>query len=142
MLDYPVEFNSNSEAEKADNWELKTGEGLKTRMTVPEEFGGDNEYPSPEDLFAASIQTCMIATFKTIAERKNLRYQKIVCKGSVNLDRGSDSRPVMKDGDIKLTIEGIKNREKAEKVSKAAEKNCFIHNSVKTEIETSFEFTE
>ena len=141
MVDYPVEFNSRSDAEKGEEkWSLETDEGLKTDMTVPEEFGGDSENPSPEDLFSASLQTCMIATFKTIAERKNLSYDRISSEASVELDRGEDSRPVMKEAEINLDVTGVGDQGKAEKVAQATEKNCFIHNSVKTDVRTSFEF--
>jgi organic hydroperoxide reductase OsmC/OhrA len=142
MVDYPVKFNSESQAEKKDeDWHLETDEGLETDMTVPEEFGGDSNNPSPEDLFSASLQTCMIATFKTIAERKDLDYQRIESEASVNLDRGEDSRPVMKKADINLGVKGIDEKEKAENVAQATEKNCFIHNSVKTDVRISFELS-
>jgi organic hydroperoxide reductase OsmC/OhrA len=141
MVDYPVEFNSKSQAEKKDeDWHLETDEGLKTEMSVPEVFGGDKENPSPEDLFSASLQTCMIATFKTIAERKGLEYEEILSEASVTLDRGEDSRPIMKEANINLEVSGVKDQEKAEKVTQATEKNCFIHNSVNTDVRTEFEF--
>lgn len=141
MVDYPVKFQSKSNAYSGEEkWSLETGEGLKTDMSVPEEFGGDKENPSPEDLFSASIQTCMLATFKTVAERKSLEFEEIVSEGSIRLDRGEDSRPVMKDGKIELKIKGVNNEEKAQKVAQAAEKNCFIHNSVKTDVKTEFQF--
>jgi organic hydroperoxide reductase OsmC/OhrA len=141
MVDYPVEFNSESHAEQGENiWSLETDEGLKTEMSVPEEFGGDNKNPSPEDLFSASLQTCMIATFKTIAERKGLKYRKIGAEASVKLDRGEDSRPIMKEAEINLKVSDLKDHDKAEKVAQATEKNCFIHNSVRTDVRTNFEF--
>ena len=141
MVNYPVKFNSRSEAENGEKtWHLETDEGLETAMSVPEEFGGDRENPSPEDLFSASLQTCMIATFKTIAERKGLEYEEIVSEASVTLDRGEDSRPIMKEANINLEVSGVKDQEKAEKVTQATEKNCFIHNSVKTDVRTKFEF--
>jgi len=141
MTDYPIRFSSRSESSSKENkWHLETDEGLKIDMAVPEEFGGDSKHPSPEDLYSASIQTCMIATFKTIAERKNLEYKNIVAEASIVLDRGDDSRPVMKEGEIKLEVSGVKNHDKADKVAKATEKNCFIHNSVKTDVRTNFEF--
>jgi len=34
----------------------------------------------------------------------------------------------------------LDDHDKAEKVAEAAEKNCFIHNSVKTDVRTNFEF--
>ena len=141
MVDYPVEFSSESEVKKEDEkWSLETDEGLETEMSVPEDFGGDEKNPSPEDLFSASLQTCMIATFKTIAERKDLEYREIESEARLKLDRGEDSRPVMKEGEINVVVKGVQDTEKAEKVAQAAEKNCFIHNSVKTDVRTSFEF--
>jgi len=143
MVNYPISFKSNSEASSEDNkWSLETGEGLKTSMSVPEEFNGDEEHPSPEDLFSASIQTCMLATFKTVAERKGLIYEKLEVEAKINLDRGEDSRPVMKNGKVHIDVIGIENTEKAKNVAQAAEKNCFIHNSVKTDVKTEFKFTE
>lgn len=141
MVDYPVKFQSKSNAyDGEEKWSLETDEGLETDMSVPEEFGGDEEHPSPEDLFSASIQTCMLATFKTVAERKSLEFEEIVSEGSFRLDRGEDSRPVMKEGRIEFKIKGVDNEEKARKVAQAAEKNCFIHNSVKTDVKTDFQF--
>lgn len=141
MVDYPVTFDSESATVKnEEKWSLETGEGLETEMSVPKEFGGDEKNPSPEDLFSASLQTCMIATFKTIAERKDLIYGKIHSEASFNLERGEDSRPIMKEGEVNIVVKGVENVEKAESVAEAAEKNCFIHNSVKTSVETSFEF--
>jgi len=142
MVNYPISFTSDSEASSGeDEWSLETGEGLKTSMSVPQDFGGDKTYPSPEDLFSASIQTCMLATFKTVAERKGLTYSRIKVEAEINLDRGEDSRPVMKEGKIDMHVKGIENKKKAEKVAEAAEKNCFIHNSVNTDVRTNFKFT-
>jgi organic hydroperoxide reductase OsmC/OhrA len=142
MVDYPISFNSVSEATNEENeWSLETGEGLHTEMSVPKEFGGGEEKPSPEDLFAASIQSCLLATFKTIAERKALDYEKIESRAEINLDRGEDSRPIMKNGKIELDIKGVEDKYKALEVAESAEKNCFIHNSVKTDIETEINFS-
>lgn len=143
MVDYPVEFSSESEVENGeDKWSLETAEGLKTKMSVPEEFGGDKTEPSPEDLFSASLQTCVVATFNTIAERKGLNYGKIKSEASVRLDRGDDSRPIMKNGEITVEVTQVEDRSKAEEVADITERNCFVHNSVKTEIETSFVFND
>jgi organic hydroperoxide reductase OsmC/OhrA len=141
MVEYPIKFQSESETEKnSEKWSLKTGEGLETDMSAPEEFGGSDSLPSPEDLFSASIQTCMIATLEKIAERKNLAYSSIETEGEVSLARGEDTRPVMKNAKVDVTLKGVKDKSKARKVASAAEKNCFIHNSIKTDIQTHFKF--
>ena len=141
MVEYPIKFGSKAEAGKdEDGWRLETDEGLETEMTVPEEFGGSDRKPSPEDLFTASIQTCVIATFKSIAERKGLEYERIETEIKASLDRGDDSRPLIKEADIAVEVSGVKDREKASEIASATDRNCFIHKSVKTDISTDYSF--
>lgn len=140
MVKYPVNFEAEVEYSGGENWNLETEEGLETAMSVPEEFGGDAEKPSPEDLFNASLASCILATFKVTAQRKELQYDKINSNCSTSLDRGKEGRPIMKEAEIKVSVEGVSDQELAEKVGKISEKNCFIHNSVKTDVRTEFEF--
>ncbi|PSH02383.1 MAG: hypothetical protein BRC26_00840 [Nanohaloarchaea archaeon QH_8_44_6] len=141
MIDYPITFKGESECKKEeDRWSLETSENLKTKMSPPEEFGGSNENPSPEDLFTASIQSCVIATFKSIADRKNLTYRKIETEIKASLERGKDTRPMIKNAEITVKVTGVKNKEKASEIASATEKNCFIHKSVKTQIQTEYNF--
>ncbi len=109
-------------------------------MTVPEEFDGSDDNPSPEDLFSASIMTCVVATFKSIAERKNLKYSEISAEAEGVLGRGEDTRPIIKEAEIQVQVTGVEDEKEAENVADATRKNCFIHNSVKTDVTTSFEF--
>jgi len=143
MVDYPVSFNAKVEAEESSKtWRLNTEENLETEMSTPEEFGGDSENPSPEDLFNASLASCMVATFKVTAQRKGLDYSNIEGKCETQLDRNEEGRPVMKRSKINIKVEGVFNKDLADEVAKISEKNCFIHNSVETDVKTSFEFTE
>jgi uncharacterized OsmC-like protein len=142
MVNYPINFSSNSKAEEGEeSWKLETSEGLQAKMTVPEDFGGDDEHPSPEDLFTASIQTCVVATFKSIAERKGLDYTEIKSEIEASLDRGEDSRPLMKEAKVTLEVKGVEDQEKASEVASATDRNCFIHKSVKTDIETEYKYS-
>ncbi len=109
-------------------------------MSVPEEFDGTDDVPSPEDLFNASIMTCVIATFKSIADRKGLKYSSISAEAEGVLGRGENTRPIIKEVEITVEVNDVEDRDKAEGVASATRKNCFIHNSVKTEVTTSFKF--
>lgn len=144
MVDYPVNFNARAEGSYEDsNWNVSTSEGLETEMTTPEEFGGDSEKPSPEDLFTASLTSCILATFKITAERKDLRYHNIDVKCRSKLERDDkEGRPIIKEAEVDLHVEKVSDMELAREVAKISDKNCFIHNSVKTDVETNFEFTE
>ena len=141
MVDYPLNFKAESEAEKEEKkWRLETGEGLETEMSTPEKFGGSSSNPSPEDLFNASLNTCILATFKITAERKNLEYETLEVNSDTSLARNDDGRPVMKTADIEVTVHGSTDSELAKEVADITEKNCFIHNSVKTNVKTEFRF--
>ena len=140
MVEYPIEFEAEVSDNGSDEWNLETDEELKTRMSVPKEFGGDSEKPSPEDLFNASLASCILATFKVTARRKGLDYESITSRCTTRLDRGDEGRPIMKEAEIMVTVGMVSDLELAEKVGKISEKNCFIHNSVETEIEMDFEF--
>ena len=143
MVNYPVDFEAKAEASQdSDDWSLATSEGLETEMSTPEDFGGDSENPSPEDLFNASLSSCILATFKITAERKDLDYQKITVNSKTSLDRNEDGRPVMKSAELQVEVKGVSDIELAKEVARITEKNCFIHNSVKTDVNTDFEFTE
>lgn len=143
MVNYPVDFEAKAEASQdSDDWSLATSEGLETEMSTPEDFGGDSENPSPEDLFNASLSSCILATFKITAERKDLDYQKITVNSKTSLDRNEDGRPVMKSAELQVEVKGVSDIELAKEVARITEKNCFIHNSVKTDVNTDFEYTE
>lgn len=143
MVNYPVDFEAKAEASQdSDDWSLATLEGLETEMSTPEDFGGDSENPSPEDLFNASLSSCILATFKITAERKDLDYQKITVNSKTSLDRNEDGRPVMKSAELQVEVKGVSDIELAKEVARITEKNCFIHNAVKTDVNTDFEYTE
>jgi len=141
MVEYPVSFSSESETgKKRRKMVCKTGEGLETEMSVPEEFGGDSENPSPEDLFNASLSACIIATFKITAERKGLEFSNVELDSETFLDRNEEGRPVMKNAEIVVEVYGTKDEKLGEEVAQITERNCFIHNSVKTDVDTKFNF--
>ena len=140
MVNYPIEFRAEIQDDKGEEWKLETEENMETFMSAPEEFGGDSENPSPEDLFNASLASCFLATFKVTAQRKGLNYEKITSESSTKLDRDEDGKPMMKEAKITVNIEGASDHDLGREIGEIAEKNCFIHNSVETEVNTEFKF--
>jgi len=141
MLDYPVKFTSRSASNRGeDKWSLETEESLEISMDVPVEFGGSDKNSSPEDLFNASLNTCILATFKITARRKGLEFDEITVESETFLDRNEDGRPVMKKTNVTVEVYGVNDKDLGREVSEITGKNCFIHNSVKTEINTEFKF--
>ncbi|MCJ7429309.1 MAG: OsmC family protein [Candidatus Nanohaloarchaeota archaeon QJJ-5] len=143
MVQYPIEFDATVWKDSDDpQWHIETTEGLTITGDEPVSFGGTDDNPSPEDLFTASIASCIVSTFTTIAERKELEYDAIEAETEAVLDRGEDTRPVITEATIDITVFGVTDTNNAGAVEQATRKNCFIHNSVKTEVEISFTFEE
>lgn len=140
MVEYPIRFFSSSKTDSGANlWHAGSG-NFETEVSYPEEFGGDDGYPSPENLFVMAVENCMVATFKKIAERRKLVFDHINSEAEAKLERNSEGRPVIKEAEVSITVTGVEDESRAEEVKEAALKNCFIHRSVKTDIESEFDF--
>lgn len=141
MVNYPVKFKSRSTAQEgAETWKTSSPEGLEQEMSPPEEFGGSERNPSPETLFCASLDSCVAATFKAIAERKGLEYKELETETNASLDRGEDSRPMITEASVEVDVKGIKDFDEAEQIAETTKKNCFIHHSIQTEVNMNFDF--
>jgi len=46
----------------------------------------------------------------------------------------------MKNAEIVVEVYGTKDEKLGEEVAQITERNCFIHNSVKTDVDTKFNF--
>ena len=140
MIDYPLRFTAESE-ETEDGWKTDL-EQLSISMSGLSEFGGDSQHPSPEDLLTASLSSCMNATFQSMAERKELDYGDLTVSCDAELDRDNDGRPMMKKAEVTITVSGYEDGEKVREVFDLTERNCFINNSLETEVATALDLKE
>lgn len=63
--------------------------------TPPPEFGGPEDFWSPEDLFCSSISSCFILTTKALARAKKLDW--------ISIDVTSEAKLEKIDGGLKFT---------------------------------------
>ena len=103
--------------------------------TPPEFPGGHAGIWSPEHLFVASAEVCLMTTFLAIAENSKLEYleYRSQAEGTVEktdqgfLVTGITIRP-------RVTIKDPAARERALRIIEKAEKACLISKSMKTPI--------
>ncbi len=90
---------------------------------------------SPEHLFTAAVNSCLMTTFLAIAENSKLEFQSFQCSSKGKLDV-VDGKMQMTEVLLipKVTVNNEADREKALKVLKKAEANCLITNSVKARV--------
>jgi peroxiredoxin-like protein len=103
--------------------------------TPPEFTKGITGVWSPEHLFVAAINSCLMTTFLAIAENSKLEFTGFTCSSTGKLEKVNGKfiiaevilRPV-------ITLKSENDRERAERIIAKAEAECFISNSAKSKI--------
>ncbi len=105
------------------------------QVATPPEFKGHEGIWSPEDLFVASVNVCVMSTFLAFAERAGL--------GFTGYESEAEGRLEMVDGKFQVTTITLKPRVtlkpgedagKARELLAKAESNCLISNSVRSRV--------
>ena len=104
-------------------------------VATPPEFKGHENIWSPEDLFVASANICLMTTFLAVAERAGLPFisYESEAEGTLELVEGKFQftaitlKPV-----ITLPVGG--DAAKARELIEKAEANCLISNSMKAHV--------
>lgn len=105
------------------------------QVSTPPEFKGHEGIWSPEDLFVAAINVCVMSTFLAFAERAGLAF--------VSCESDGEGRVELVDGKLqvtsvtltpRVTVKSSGDVDKAKELLTKAESNCLISNSVKTHV--------
>ena len=105
------------------------------QVATPPEFKGHEDIWSPEDLFVASANICLMTTFLAVAEREGLTFTSYesVAEGKLELVDGKFQFTTIT---LKPTITLSANADaaKARELIEKAETNCLISNSMKARV--------
>ncbi len=113
-------------------------EGGMTPITVatPPEFpGGVPNTWSPEHLFVASVNVCLMTTFLAIAENSKLDFVEYSSDAEGKLEK-VDGRYLISEIILnpKISVKSEKDIERAQRIIEKAEHHCLISNSIKSNI--------
>ena len=103
--------------------------------TPPEFPGGMEGIWSPEHLFVASVNSCLMTTFLAVAEFSKFEYESFTVNAKGKLEK-VDGKFMMSEIELMPVLE-IKDAEKETKgirIIEKAEAACLISNSIKTNI--------
>ena len=110
-------------------------------ISTPPEFpkGVPNTW-SPEHLFVASANICLMTTFLAIAENSKLEFKSFECDGTGKLEK-VDGRFMISEIVLKPKVVVIEEKDidRAKRIVEKAENHCLISNSMKTEIKLEME---
>ena len=105
-------------------------------IATPPEFNGEGGYWSPEELLLSAVDSCIMTTFLHYAERKKVDFGTYESETEGILER-IDNQFMFSKIIVKPEI-SVKSEDQIDKVKQLmifAEKNCFISNSIKSEVE-------
>tara|TARA_R110002072_G_scaffold64_15_gene515 strand:+ start:5007 stop:5441 length:435 start_codon:yes stop_codon:yes gene_type:complete len=137
MLPLPHHYHAN--ARSKGNYVEVSSAGLPSLATsAPPDFGGPEDYWSPETLLVGAIADCYILTFKAIATAAKLEWVNIQCEvvGTLDrVDRGMEFIHFDIVGKVQL-VPG-QNESAALKLLEKSEANCLVSRSLKADISFS-----
>ncbi len=108
----------------------------KIEVATPPQFPRGVEHVwSPEHLFTAAVNSCLMTTFLSIAENSKLEFTHFHSKSLGKLEM-IDGKYMMSEVILMptLTINTDKDIEKAQRILQKAETACLISNSIKSKI--------
>ena len=112
------------------------------RVTSPPEFGGGAGVWTPEDLFVAAIEVCLMLTFVGVAGKRGLQFAKYEssAEGLLAWEQGSYrfTRVVVSPS---ITLFDEQSMAAAREIIERAHATCLVANSVSCEVivEPAFE---
>lgn len=106
-----------------------------TVATPPQFPKGVEHIWSPEHLFTAAVNSCLMTTFLSIAENSRLEFEHFSSKASGKLEL-VDGKYMMSEVTLmpKLTIAREEDMSRAMRVLQKSEAACLISNSIKSKI--------
>lgn len=106
------------------------------KVATPPEFpnGVPNTW-SPEHLYVASLNACLMTTFLAIAENSKLEVLSFSCQSTGKLEK-VDGKFMISEVELtpEIKVSNEKDKERAGRIIVKAEENCLISNSVKTKM--------
>jgi organic hydroperoxide reductase OsmC/OhrA len=108
----------------------------KMRVATPPQFPkGIEKVWSPEHLFTAAVNSCLMTTFLAIAENSKLDFEDFSSKASGKLEL-VDKKYLMTEVTLmpRVTIGKEDDRERTLSILKKSEAACLISNSIKSQI--------
>jgi len=110
-------------------------------VATPPEFKGHEGIWSPEDLFVASVNSCIMTTFLAFADRAGLGYEKFESEAEGLLEfvdgRFLFTKIVVRP---RVALRSGEDKGKAEEILQKAERNCLVSTSIRTEVILEPEF--
>jgi organic hydroperoxide reductase OsmC/OhrA len=131
MHPFPHHYTASAIGTRFGDIEMRS-DGLPTLgLAAPAEFDGPGDRWSPEALLVAAIGSCVILTFRAVAQASKLDWTSLACEVAGTLDRvDRTTRFVAFEIRARLTVPAGTDAERATRALEKAEANCLISRSL------------
>jgi organic hydroperoxide reductase OsmC/OhrA len=120
--------------------QIDFGHGQTMPCTAAAEYLGKAELPDPEQAYVASLASCHMLTFLAFCSLQKLTLDSYTDNAVGFLEKGENGKPVLARVElhpVTTFAEGVDvSAEKLAELHHKAHEECFLANSVKTEITT------
>ena len=112
--------------------------GHEMQASAAPAYLGNPKYVDPEEAFVASLSSCHMLTFLAVACKKKFVLDEYVDEAVGHMEKNAEGRLAITRVELhpKITWSGDKkpSAEELDKMHHGAHDQCFIANSVKTEV--------
>lgn len=146
MSDHRVTLNWNRSGrpfgykEYSRDHDLDFGQGVTIQASAAADYLGNAELPDPEQAFVGALSSCHMLTFLAFCSLQKLTLETYTDEAVGFLEKGDAGKPVLSRVELhpKTTFaDGVEvSAEKLAELHHKAHEECFLANSVKTEINT------
>lgn len=117
---------------------VKFGGGKEIEGCSAPDYLGKAELPNPEELFTASLSSCLMLTFLYLASVKGFVIDDYSAEALGTLSKNSDGKMAMTEVIVKPKIKFAEGKapsaDALQELFNKAHEGCFISNSVKTKV--------
>ena len=116
----------------------RVGHGTEIEASAAPEYRGDGERIDPEEALVAALSSCHMLTFLAIAARKRIGVESYEDEAVGHMAKGANGKlwvsQVILRPRIRFMDEADVSRELLDQMHHQSHEDCFIANSVKTEV--------
>ena len=131
--DLPFEYQKYS---RNHTWKFDGGREMTASAAAA--YLGDPKNVNPEEAYVASLSSCHMLTFLAIACKQKFVLDEYVDEAVGHMEKNAEGKMAITKVTLtpKITFSGDKkpSADELDKMHHAAHDNCFIANSVKTEV--------
>ena len=127
-----MEVFKSSLAKTGQDHAVTSRSGIKNiAVGPPAEYGGDPDTLNPEELFVASINSCIMLVFYHFVKKYNVVVASYYSEAEGTVEKTKDGLRFTKvTVNAKVEIEDANHVGKIEEIARLAEKYCLVSNSV------------